>query len=147
AAAYAQQAIQICEVGRKALPAEKEEWQPLGVFALVRGEEETSDKVFQLAVNKQGVIRGNYYDAFADSTLPVYGSVDREVQRAAWVFGASWPTTVGPPPLPPGRATTRQPQPPRQPRPAGYAWLEIRGTIPLGLSHYSSGAMRTRGGP
>jgi hypothetical protein len=84
---YAQQAIQISEAGRKALPAEKEEWQPLGVFALVRGEETASDKIFQLAVNKAGVIRGNYYDAFADSTLPVYGSVDREVQRAAWSIG------------------------------------------------------------
>jgi hypothetical protein len=87
AAEYAQQAIQISEAGRKALPAEKEEWQPLGVFALVRGEEQTSDKIFQLAVNKQGVLRGNYYDAFADSTLPVYGSVDKEVQRAAWSIG------------------------------------------------------------
>jgi hypothetical protein len=87
AADYAQQATQISDAGRAAKPAEKEEWQPLGVFALVRGEEQTSDKIFQLAVNKQGVIRGNYYDAFADSTQPVYGSVDREVQRAAWSIG------------------------------------------------------------
>jgi hypothetical protein len=79
--------MEICEAGRKASPAEKEEWQPLGVFALVRGEETASDKIFQLAVNKQGVIRGNYYDAIADNTLPVYGSVDREVQRAAWSIG------------------------------------------------------------
>jgi hypothetical protein len=87
AAEYAQQAIQICEAGLAAKPTEKEEWQALGVFALVRDEEQTSDKIFQLAVNKQGVIRGNYYDAFADSTLPVFGSVDREVQRAAWSIG------------------------------------------------------------
>jgi hypothetical protein len=84
---YVQQATDISEAGRAAKPAENEEWQPLGVFALVRGEEETSDKIFQLAVNKQGVIRGNYYDAFADNTLPVYGSVDRQVQRAAWSIG------------------------------------------------------------
>jgi hypothetical protein len=87
AADYARQAFQICEAGRAAKPSDKEEWQPLGVFALVRGEEQTSDKIFQLAVNKQGIIRGNYYDAFADSTLPVYGSVDREVQRATWSIG------------------------------------------------------------
>jgi hypothetical protein len=87
AAEYAQQAIQISEAGRAATPPEKEEWQSLGVFALVRGEEQTSDKIFQLAVNKQGIIRGNYYDAFADSTLPIYGSVDKEVQRAAWSIG------------------------------------------------------------
>jgi hypothetical protein len=84
---YAQQATEFSNAGRAAKPPEDEEWQPLGVFALVRGEEQTSDKIFQLAVNKKGVIRGNYYDAFADNTLPVYGSVDKETQRAAWSVG------------------------------------------------------------
>jgi hypothetical protein len=84
---YAQQAIAFSDAGRGAKPRENEEWQPLGVFALVRGEEQTSDKIFQLAVNRDGVIRGNYYDAIADSTLPVYGSVDKRTQRAAWSVG------------------------------------------------------------
>jgi hypothetical protein len=43
--------------------------------------------VFQLAVNKAGTIRGNYYNALADTTLPVYGSVDQKTQRAAWTVG------------------------------------------------------------
>jgi hypothetical protein len=84
---YAGQAITFANAGREVRPAENQEWQPLGVFALVRGEEQTSDKIFQLAVNKDGVIRGNYYDAVADNTLPVYGSVDRRTQRAAWSVG------------------------------------------------------------
>jgi hypothetical protein len=84
---FTQRAIQYADAGRAATPAESEEWQPLGVFALVRGEEQTSDKIFQLAVNKEGVIRGNYYDALADNTLPVYGSVDKRTQRAAWSIG------------------------------------------------------------
>ncbi len=84
---YAQQAVRIADGGRTAQPAENEEWQPLGVFAMVRGEEQTSDKIFQLAVNRDGVIRGNYYDAFADSTLPVYGSVYKKTRRAAWSIG------------------------------------------------------------
>jgi hypothetical protein len=83
---YAQQATELSNAGR-ATPPENEEWQPLGVFALVRGEEQTSDKIFQLAVNKDGVIRGNYYDAIADNTLPVSGSVDKRTQRAAWSVG------------------------------------------------------------
>jgi hypothetical protein len=58
-----------------------------GAFALVRGEEQTSDELFQLAVSKGGVIHGNYYDAFADRTLPVYGSVDKKTQRAGWSIG------------------------------------------------------------
>jgi hypothetical protein len=84
---YAQKAFQYADAGRAAQPADNEEWQPLGVFALVRGEEQTSDKIFQLAVNKSGVIRGNYYDAVADNTLPVYGSVNAETRRACWSIG------------------------------------------------------------
>jgi hypothetical protein len=87
AADYAQQATQLADAGREAQPAEMEDWQPLGVFALVRGEDQTSDKIFQLALSKDGVIRGNYYDAVADNTLPVYGSVDKTTQRAAWSIG------------------------------------------------------------
>jgi hypothetical protein len=53
----------------------------------VRGKEQTFDKIFQLAVNMDGALRGNHYDAFADSALLVYGSVDKEVRRAAWSIG------------------------------------------------------------
>jgi hypothetical protein len=84
---YAEQAITLSDAGRTAQFPENEEWKPLGVFALVRGEEEASDKILQLAVTRDGVIRGNYYDAVADNTLPVYGSVDRKTQRAAWSVG------------------------------------------------------------
>jgi hypothetical protein len=84
---YAREATLFADAGRAAKPSEEEQWQPLGVFALVRGEERTSDKIFQLAVNKGGVIRGNYYDAVADNTLPVYGSVHKKTQRAAWSIG------------------------------------------------------------
>jgi hypothetical protein len=87
AAQYAQQATQIADAGRAVKPPEQEEWQSLGVFAMVKGEEESSDKIFQLAINKDGLIRGNYYDAIADNTTPVYGSVDKKTQRAAWSIG------------------------------------------------------------
>jgi hypothetical protein len=81
---YAQQATQLADAGRAAKPPADEEWQPLGVFALVQGEETNSSNIFQLAINKQGVIRGNYYNALTDTTEPVYGSVDPKTQRAAW---------------------------------------------------------------
>jgi hypothetical protein len=84
---YAAQATSFADAGRQAKPAENEEWQPLGVFGLVQGEEKVANHIFQLAVNKAGVIRGNYYDALSDSTQPVYGSVDRKSQRAAWSIG------------------------------------------------------------
>jgi hypothetical protein len=84
---YAQQATQISDAGRAAQPAKDDEWQSLGVFGMVQGEENTAQHLFQLAVNKAGVVRGNYYDAVADTTLPVYGSVDKKTQRVAWSIG------------------------------------------------------------
>ncbi|MGF1583262.1 MAG: hypothetical protein ACFCD0_28415, partial [Gemmataceae bacterium] len=84
---YAQQATTIANVGRTSPIQEQDEWQPLGVFAMVQGEEKNSNTVFQLAVNKKGVIRGNYYNGLSDVTLEVYGSVDPKTQRAAWTIG------------------------------------------------------------
>jgi hypothetical protein len=84
---YAARAIEIADAGRQAQAANEEEWLALGVFAMAQGDEETSNHIFQLAVNKQGVIRGNYYDAVTDSTSPVYGSVGKSDQRAAWTVG------------------------------------------------------------
>ena len=52
-----------------------------------QGEQVNGNDLFQLAVNKQGVIRGTYYNVLNDTTLPVYGSVDKKTQRAAWTVG------------------------------------------------------------
>lgn len=84
---YAQQAAAIADQGQQAQPTEKDEWVALGVFGMVRGEETEANQIFQLAINKDGVLRGNYYDALSDSTLPVYGAVDKKTQRAAWTVG------------------------------------------------------------
>jgi uncharacterized protein (TIGR02246 family) len=75
---YAEQATAIADVGRAEQPAAAdEERQPLGVYGMVQGEEAVANVLFQLAVNKAGLIRGNYYDALGDNTLPVFGSVDK----------------------------------------------------------------------
>ncbi|HYT94139.1 MAG TPA: hypothetical protein VEL76_35815 [Gemmataceae bacterium] len=84
---YAEQATQYADRGRQAKPSADEDWQPLGVFGLVQGDEKIAQNIFQLAVNKGGIIRGNYYDAVADNTLQVYGAVDPKTQRAAWSIG------------------------------------------------------------
>jgi hypothetical protein len=87
AADYAAKALAVADRGRQAPLAEAEGWQPLGVFGLVRGEEQEPQAVLQLAVNEDGILRGNYYDLLADNTMPVYGAVDRTTQRAAWSAG------------------------------------------------------------
>lgn len=84
---YAQQATDLASAGQEAKTSEKDEWLSLGVFALVQGSETDANNLFQLAVNKEGIIRGNYYNGLSDSTLPVQGSVDKKTQRAAWTVG------------------------------------------------------------
>jgi hypothetical protein len=84
---YAQQAATLASQGQQANPPVTAQWQSLGVFSLVQGNEQSSNTMFQLAVDPNGVIRGNYYDALMDSTTPVYGSVDKKTQRAAWYIG------------------------------------------------------------
>jgi hypothetical protein len=84
---YTAQAKQLVEVGQQARVAENDEWHPLGVFGLVQGDETVAQRIFQLAVNKAGIIRGNYYDAVTDATTPVSGSVDKRTQRVAWSIG------------------------------------------------------------
>lgn len=84
---YADQASQLASTGRSAEPAETSKWLPLGVFALVEGDATSSDDLFQLAVNPQGVIRGNYHNLRDDQMEPISGSVDLKTQRAAWTIG------------------------------------------------------------
>jgi hypothetical protein len=78
---YADQAAEIADAGTE---ADNADWLPLGVFAVVSEGQEASDKILQLAVNKDGVIRGNLHDKLTDQIIAVVGSIDRESQRAAF---------------------------------------------------------------
>jgi hypothetical protein len=84
---YTTQATAIAVQGQEAKVSEKDEWVSLGVFGMVQGDEKDANNIFQLAVNKDGVIRGTYYNALDDMESPVSGSVDSKTQRAAWVVG------------------------------------------------------------
>lgn len=84
---YSEQASQIASTGSAAQPAENSKWLPLGVFALVEDGQTTSNDVFQLTVNPQGLIRGNYHNTANNQVEQLSGSVDRETQRAAWTIG------------------------------------------------------------
>lgn len=81
---FSQQAADLAQVGQNAKTTDAEDWLPLGVFALVRDEDQHPQLTVQLAVNKQGILRGNYNDVVVDHVLPIHGAVDQETQRAAW---------------------------------------------------------------
>jgi hypothetical protein len=84
---YATQATEIALAGKAARPSKKEVWKSLGVFAVVQGDEKEASNIFQFAISKAGVIRGNYYNCLTDTTVPIYGSVDKKTQRVAWLVG------------------------------------------------------------
>ena len=84
---FSQQAADLALIGQNAKPSKDDEWLPHGVFAVVRNEEQHAQLTVQLAINKQGILQGNYTDQVSDHSLPVHGSVDKETQRAAWTVG------------------------------------------------------------
>ena len=59
----------------------------LGIFALARAEETNPSTFMSLAIDKDGLLRGNYYDAVSDTTMNITGKVDKKTQRAAWTLG------------------------------------------------------------
>ena len=79
---YYQQANELAEAGQAAT---EDDWLPLGVYAVVTEPEQTqTDRVVQLALNKDGSIRGNFHDFLTDKVIPISGSVNKETQRAAF---------------------------------------------------------------
>lgn len=81
---YYQQTETIADAGTE---TQDEEWLPLGVFAIISEADQTNtDKVIQLAINREGVVRGNYQDMLTEQVIPVSGSVDKESKRVALKF-------------------------------------------------------------
>ncbi len=72
------------------------DWLPLGVFAVVPQGEATEGRADgqhhnyqQLAVDRQGTIQGNFYDAISDTLQPIVGTVDRDTLTASWTVGTN----------------------------------------------------------
>ena len=80
-----------------ALPPDLE-WMPLGVYATGPKDAAQAHVYQQLAVSKQGELKGNYYDSITNTTQPVSGSIDRETRKASWKVGgkggATFETTL-----------------------------------------------------
>lgn len=84
---YTQQASQLAQAGASADVSQQGKWMPLGVFALSPSGETKSNSVVELAVNKDGILRGNFTDTKTNKSQQIQGSVDKKTQRAAWTVG------------------------------------------------------------
>ncbi len=83
---YYQQATDLATSAPPAAKTAEAEWLPLGVFAVSRENMTDSNALLQLAVDKNGVIAGTFYNVSTDIGRPVRGMVDKKTQRAAWTF-------------------------------------------------------------
>jgi hypothetical protein len=83
---YYQQAVTVTQSAPANIDESKIEWMPLGVFAVTEEDATDTGMMVQLAVSKEGIIAGTFYNELTNSSRPVEGMVDRETQRAAWKF-------------------------------------------------------------
>jgi hypothetical protein len=60
-------------------------WLPLGVYEAIPAGDKSSKMLMQLAVNKAGIIRGNYYNTTDENSQLIEGSIDKKTARAAWI--------------------------------------------------------------
>jgi hypothetical protein len=91
---YYNQAETLASDGATADASSDGDWLPLGVFLLTKNGEKSSHDVFQLAINKQGVIRGNFQDSADNVTKPIQGSANLKTQRVAFTVGDKSSTVV-----------------------------------------------------
>jgi len=73
----------------KASKEKESDWKPLGVFALTQGDQTDANSIVQLAVNKSGIIRGNYFNPLTQDEKPIQGKVDMKNKRVAWTVGTN----------------------------------------------------------
>jgi hypothetical protein len=83
---YSQAATQLADQGQAQVSADAQ-WLPLGVFGLLEPGQTSATMTVQLAVDKQGIVRGNYYNTADKETLPIHGAVNKSTQRIAWTIG------------------------------------------------------------
>ena len=84
---YYDQASNLATTGAAADAPSDGDWLPLGVFAFTKSDQKQSNITIQLAVNKQGIVRGNYTDSATNENQLIQGSIDKETQRVAFTVG------------------------------------------------------------
>ncbi|REK18669.1 MAG: hypothetical protein DWQ37_03800 [Planctomycetota bacterium] len=65
------------------------DYLPLGVFAVAPQGATDASAMLQLAVDKQGTLRGNYYDVLTGNDQSVTGTVDKQTQAVNFQLGSN----------------------------------------------------------
>jgi hypothetical protein len=64
-----------------------DEWLGLGVYKLMPPNQKEASALLQLGVNRDGALRGSYYDLLTDQTYTIRGTIDKQSQRVTWTIG------------------------------------------------------------
>lgn len=66
--------------------SDQSQWLPLGIYALTKQGDMTStpNMYLQLAINKDGVVAGTYYNSTTKQSYTLEGLADKSTQRVAW---------------------------------------------------------------
>jgi hypothetical protein len=81
---YAQQAIDLADVQSPPPEGTQIDWLPLGTFAVsAQPDDNDPSTVMQLALSKDGLVSGTWYDRQTDTNVAVEGRVDPQTQRVA----------------------------------------------------------------
>ena len=83
---YAQQALAFVAAAPPPEKAADAEWLPLGTFAVTREDVDDSQGMIELAINKQGVLAGTYYNEASGASRALKGTLDQKSQRVAIGF-------------------------------------------------------------
>jgi hypothetical protein len=79
----AAQAAALAASGLTELPSNAD-FLPLGVYSLAQPNQPEASAMLQLAVSKEGLLRGSYYDVLSGQEHAIAGSIDKNTQRVAW---------------------------------------------------------------
>lgn len=66
---------------------ENGEWLNIGTYALAPKGSRDATLMLTLAVDKDGILRGTYFDLISNSAQTIQGAIDKESRRAAWRVG------------------------------------------------------------
>ena len=79
---YQEQAATLADAGTKPQPDDTQ-WMPLGVFALTPEDQGKATNYLQLAISKDGIISGTFFNDSTQKSQQIAGSLDRKTQRVA----------------------------------------------------------------
>jgi hypothetical protein len=60
---------------------------PLGVFTMAPQDQSNTSVMLQMAITKEGIVRGSYFDLATNKEQTIRGAIDKQTQLVAFTIG------------------------------------------------------------